>query len=475
MMNLKRKNVLTRRSQNLVPTEILLGYSLGDPGNLIYLLPESGIVSEARLSYYRTGKVKKNPRIIVAGGGASGILAAGQAALQGANVLLLEKKNRVGNKLLISGKGRCNVTNTAELNDFLQNFNREGRFLRQSFNHFFTRELMQFFSQLGINLVTERGGRVFPASGQASEIVIALERWLTHCGVQIRYNSPVTGLVVKHGQVKGVVCGRKTIMGDRVILAMGGATYPATGSSGDGYRLLEEYGHTITALRPALVPLRLKTKGLSRLAGLDLRNVGFRVFFDGKRRIVDFGEVSFTPTSIGGPLTLTHSLVIGDAIAIGKKVEIALDLKPALDEQKLDKRLSRDLQERRKEECISGLRGLLPKQLIEVALAGCGISSAKICGEVDAHERRRLRQWLKNFRFTVAGPKPMKEAIVTAGGVNVKEIDPNTMESKKIGNLYITGELLNVHGNTGGFNLQAAFSTGWLAGRSAGQDSLVPL
>ncbi len=405
-------------------------------------------------------------KIIVIGAGASGMLAAGQAAMQGAEVLLLEKKKAPGNKLHISGKGRCNLTNNSEISEFIQHFNRDGRFLHQPFSHFFAPQLQEFFHSIGVELITERGGRVFPASGKASDVVDALLAWLQSCGVRLQCSSRVTKILTQENRISGVRCNHQSLSCDAVILATGGATYPATGSTGDGYPLAEQLGHTITPLRPALVPLLVDDLMVRKLAGLDLRNTGFRVYVDGKRKKADFGEVSFTPNGIGGPITLTHSLFIVESLKADKEVSISLDLKPALDEQKLDKRLQRDLAKRHSESISSVLRGLLPHQMIETALHYCSFDSQKFAGQISTVERKRLRHWLKDFRFRISGYKPLQEAIITAGGVKVREINPNTMESRIISGLFIVGELLDIHGDTGGYNLQAAFSTGWLAGSS---------
>jgi len=406
-------------------------------------------------------------KILVIGAGASGMMAAGQAALAGADVTILEKMGGAGKKILISGKGRCNITNNSEVNQFLTHFNRNGRFLHQPFSQFFAPELMTFFENLGLSLITERGDRVFPASGNSHDVVSTLLRWLKSLNVTIRFNTPVTSLILNNGSVQGVRAKGQNVHSDSVILATGGSSYPSTGSSGDGYVLLENAGHTIVPLRPALIPLVVKDSMVHTLAGLDVKNTGLRIFINGKRKKVDFGEVGFTRFGIGGPLILTHSLFLVDNIKAGNNVELALDLKPALDEQKLDSRLLRDLQKRHDEKLESVLRGLLPKQLVKAALHYCGLDRHKEAGNLRSQERRRLLHWLKDFRIKIDDYRPLREAIVTAGGVAVKEVAPHTMESKLIKGLYITGELLDIHGDTGGYNLQAAFSTGWLAGKSA--------
>lgn len=395
------------------------------------------------------------------------MMAAGQAAHGGNRVVLLEKMNQPGNKIRISGKGRCNLTNDTDVHDFISHFNRAGKFLYQPFSHFFAPQLISFFEERGVRLVTERGQRVFPASGKSSEVISSLMTWLEECGVDIRTSTPVTDLLVKDGSIAGLTTTRERLSCDAVILATGGKTYPATGSTGDGYSLATRVGHSLTPLRPALIPLIVEDQRLQELAGLDLKNVGMRIYVNGKRTISDFGEMGFTRFGIGGPIVLTNSLHVVDNLRAGKKVTIALDLKPALDEAKLDRRLLRDFQERHQEPLHSLLRGLLPQQLCAIALTSCDLDGDKVGGTITAKERNRLRGWLKNFRLNISGHRPLKEAIITAGGVKLSEIDPYSMASKKLAGLYLTGELLDINGETGGYNLQAAFSTGWLAGRAA--------
>lgn len=406
-------------------------------------------------------------KIIVVGAGASGIMAAGQAAEAGAEVLLLEKMKQPGRKIMISGKGRCNITNDSDLHDFLKHFNKESRFLHQAFARFFAPQLMDFLTKEGLPLVTERGGRVFPQSGRSQDVLNTLLYWLKKTGAELLCLRTVTELRILEGRVTGVLCDGEELHCDAVILATGGSSYPATGSTGDGYAFARKAGHSLAPIRPALIPLEVREAAFKQMAGLDLRNTGVRVYVDGKRKKADFGEVSFTRSGIGGPVILTHSGYIVDCLRAGSKVAISLDLKPALDDQKLDARLLRDLQSRNKEELQSVLRGLLPQEMIAVCLQMLALDGTKAAGEISAKERSRLRTWLKDFRFDISGHRPLREAIVTAGGVKVGEVNPHTMESLKVQGLYLTGEVLDVDGDTGGYNLQAAFSTGWLAGRSA--------
>jgi predicted Rossmann fold flavoprotein len=409
----------------------------------------------------------RSERVLGVGGGPAGLMAAGRAAELGAEVVLLEKMQRPGRKLSISGKGRCNVTNVADLADFIAHFGRNGRFLHQAFHYFFAPQLTQFFEGLGLELTTERGGRVFPTSGRAADVLKALQRWLDALGVSVRPDSRVEGLVTGEGGVQGVVCNGNPVHGRAVILATGGASYPATGSSGDGYRLAESVGHAIVPIRPALVPVETAGDRAARLHGLHLRNVGVRLFIDAKKKKDAFGELLFMKYGLSGPVILTLSSLMVDALREGKQVSLVLDLKPALDEHKLDARLQRDFSKRHRERMDSVLRGLVAKEMVPVCLEETGISADRLAGEVRAAERKRLRHWLKNISFTFTGYRGLKEAIVTAGGVDLREIDPRTMASKRCPGLYLAGELLDLQADTGGYNLQAAFSTGRLAGESA--------
>lgn len=410
-----------------------------------------------------------NRRVVVIGGGAAGLMAAGQAAEAGAEVVLLEKMKRPGRKICISGKGRCNITNIADLPDFISHFGRNGRFLRQAFNRFFSAELMLFFEERGLELVRERGGRIFPASGKAPDVLKTFLHWLESLQVSVRTESRAEELLLEKGRLKGVICNGNPVYGEAVILTTGGRSYPATGSTGDGYRLAQSAGHTITPIRPALVPVKTDGNLARRLAGLHLRNVSVQLFVDSRKYKDVFGELLFMKYGLSGPVILTLSSMIVDALRAGKKVSLVLDLKPALDLQKLDNRLLRDFAQRNKEEMASVLRGLIPREMVPVCLAETGISPDRLGGEVRASERKRLRHWLKNIPFPVTGYRGFREAIITAGGVDLSQINPRTMESQRCPGLFLAGELLDLQADTGGYNLQAAFSTGWLAGRSAAE------
>ncbi len=409
----------------------------------------------------------KQRKIIIIGGGAAGLMAAGQAAELGAHVLLLEKMKRPGRKLCISGKGRCNLTNSSDLPIFIKHFGKNGNFLRQTFNNFFTPELLDFFQSKNLELTTERGGRIFPKSGKAPDVLKVFLQWLAGLQVEIRCGTPVLALHTHEGVITGVETQKERITGDAVILATGGASYPATGSTGDGYRLAQSIGHSLTPIRPSLIPLVTSRSHAKNLAGLSLRNIAVRLYINSKKKNKASGELAFTADGLSGPIILTLSGEVVDALQNKDTVHLSIDLKPALDDHKLDARLLRDFQKRYQEPIDSILRGLLPKQLIQACLEATHIPADKKGGAILAKERKRLRVWLKNYRIDIVNYRPIEEAIVTAGGVHVKEINPKTMESKIIKGLYIVGELLDIHADTGGYNLQAAFSTGWLAGRSA--------
>jgi len=406
-------------------------------------------------------------RVIVVGGGAAGLMAAGQAAEAGADTVLFEKMKRPGRKLCITGKGRCNITNIAEIADFIAHFGKTGVFLRQAFSRFFNTDLMDHLTILGLELVTERGGRVFPASGIASDVLKVLVQWIKRCGVRIKHSSSVDELMINGGHVTGIIsCGREFPC-DSVILATGGASYPSTGSTGDGYRFAVSAGHNIIPVRPALVPLETAGDVSGKMAGLNLHNINVSMFVNGRKRKEAFGEMVFTEFGVTGPIILNLSGEIVDVLQNGHKVVLSIDLKPALNEKKLDARLLRDFEARGREQVNSLMRGLLPREMVDVCLDLTGIPPERSVSSISAKERKSLRTWLKDFRLEVTGHRPITEAIVTAGGIDTTEIDPRTMESRFIKGLFIAGELLDIQADTGGYNLQAAFSTGRLAGRSA--------
>ncbi len=406
--------------------------------------------------------------VIVIGGGAAGMMASGQAAAMGADTLLLEKMHRPGRKLGITGKGRCNITNVASLPDFIAHFGPGGKFLRQAFYRFSNDELMAFFEELGVPLVVERGGRVFPASGQARDVVDALTEWMRRQGVKVRQKVSVESLLVEDRKIRGVRdSGGETYSADAVIISTGGMSYPATGSTGDGYRLARSAGHSIVPPRPALVPLETAGDVAPRLQGLSMRNVSAGVLVEGRKQGEAFGEMIFTHFGLSGPVILTLSGKVTEALNMGKKVAISLDLKPALDDRTLDERLLRDFDTHGKRTFRTLLKDLLPGKLIPVCMSLTKISPERQGHQITAREREVLRKWLKDFRLEITGTRPLPEAIITAGGVDTGEINPRTMASYLVEGLYFAGEVMDINADTGGYNLQGAFSTGWLAGRSA--------
>jgi predicted Rossmann fold flavoprotein len=413
--------------------------------------------------------------VVVVGGGPAGLMAAGQAAQLGARVLLLERGRRLGTKLRITGKGRCNVTNTDPVDDFLAHFGTiptpgddSSRFLRNAFARFFASDLIAFLEALGVPLKVERGGRVFPASDDAHQVAEALARFVENAGVEVQLRSRAQSLHVggSPSAVRGVqLFGGQRIPVDQVVVATGGASYPRTGSTGDGYLMAQATGHTVIPPRPALVPLTTQGDEAEQMQGLSLRNVEVRVLRDGIEVGRDFGEMLFTHYGVSGPIVLTLS---GPAVVeLGKgRVELAINLKPALSEDKLDARLLRDLDRLGRRQFRAILEGLLPKKMIPVMAARVRIALDRPAHQITAAERGRLRAELQDFRLTVVGHRPLAEAIVTAGGVSTRDLDPRTLESRRVRGLYFAGEVMNVQADTGGYNLQAAFSTGFVAGQA---------
>jgi len=412
--------------------------------------------------------------VVVIGAGPAGLLAAGRAAMLGARVLLLEKMEKPARKLRITGKGRANITNMKALEAHLQEIQPEPRFLRQAFQAFFNRDLIALLQGQGVETKTERGERVFPASDRAWDVAEALVAWAKGWGVEILHHARVDGLVIDGNAFSGVMVTRKA-MGrqERIearcgILATGGQSYPATGSTGDGFRFAEATGHRIEALRPSLVSLETNP-ALESAQGLTLKNVQLSLWINGKKHASEFGEAEFTAKGLGGPIVLRLSRKIVDALGEGRKVEVSLDLKPALDLPKLEARLLRDLETYAGATCAHVLRSLLPSQLVAVVGKALDLDPAAPAAQIKGSKRKRLLNLLKELRFEVTGHGSWEEAIVTAGGVSLKDIDPRTMGSRKVENLYFAGEVVDLDANTGGFNLQIAFSTGWLAGEAAAQ------
>ena len=405
--------------------------------------------------------------VLVIGGGAAGVMAACAAAQNGHRVTLIEKNERIGRKVLITGKGRCNVTNaTYTVEELLDHIPGNGRFLYSAFHCYMPTDTMELFESLDVPLKVERGNRVFPVSDKAVDIVDAMDRYLKQSGVR-RMHDTVRHILVEDSVVRGVETERQgSVPADAVVLATGGLSYPRTGSTGDGYRMAEELGHTVTDLVPSLVPMTSEDKSCAEMQGLSLRNVQVSVVDTQTQKTVfsEFGEMLFTHFGVSGPVVLSASSHLR-TFEPGR-YELRIDLKPALSDEQLEARLLRDLEAASNKDFRNSLGDLLPRSMIPVFVRKTGVDPFKKVNQITREERRKILQTLRNFTVPLSGFRPVEEAIVTSGGVNVKEVDPKTMQSKLVSGLYFAGEILDVDAYTGGFNLQIAFSTGRLAGLS---------
>lgn len=415
-------------------------------------------------------------KTIVIGGGPAGMIAAVTTAEQGNSVTILEKMEDLGKKLLITGKGRCNITNSAEMEDFMKNIPENAKFLYSSFNQYTNQDIINFLNKQGIATKVERGGRVFPVSDRAEDVLNAFKRKLQELNVEIKTNFEVTQILMEgstaigiEGKYKGKT---ERMLANKVILTTGGKSYPVTGSTGDGYKITEKLGHTITPLKPSLVPLICEEdskKICQDMQGLSLRNVAIKVKHENKIIYEDFGEMLFTHYGLSGPIILSASAILIrykniEKLLKSNKIKIFIDLKPALDEEKLDNRILRDFEELKNKQFKNSLEKLLPRKMINTIIEIIGINSEKRINEITKEERKKLVKILKNFELNINGFRKIEEAIITKGGINVKEINPRTMESKIIKGLYFAGEIIDLDAFTGGFNLQIAWSTGYVAG-----------
>ena len=405
--------------------------------------------------------------VLVIGGGAAGMMAAVCAAENGAAVTLLEPNERLGKKLNITGKGRCNVTNNADLPTLLANVPKNGKFLYSAFSRFDGRDAMAFFEKLGVPLKTERGNRVFPVSDRAFDISGALEKRLRALKVKIVRDRAVA-LHLEDGVITGAAGEKGSYVAEAVILATGGVSYPATGSTGEGHRMAKEAGHTVTPLQGSLVPLREKGNDCARMQGLSLRNVELTVYENSKKIYTDFGELLFTHFGLSGPLVLSASAHMRHFEKKSYRLEI--DLKPALDEAALDKRLLSDFTKYANSDFVNALNDLLPQKLIPVMVERSGIDPRQKVHEITREQRKELLRLFKHFSVEIAGLRPVTDAIITSGGIKISEINPTTMESKLVKGLYFAGELIDVDAYTGGFNLQIAWATGRAAGIAAAEE-----
>lgn len=411
--------------------------------------------------------------VVVIGGGPAGMLASISSAQEGNKVILLEKNNILGKKILITGKGRCNITSSLEISDFINNVPGNGRFLYSAFENFNNTDIIELLKKEGVNVKEERGNRIFPVSDRAEDVRFALEKATRDAGVQVKLNTKVTGIEVENGSVKKVNFEGGSVCTDKVILATGGKSYPLTGSTGDGYKIAEKVGHTIKNVRGSLVPLIAEKSVCSKMQGLSLRNVGI-VLYDiekDKKIYSDFGEMLFTHFGVSGPTILSGSAHLLrykeiDKKIADKKIILKIDLKPALSFEQLDARVLRDFTEVKNKQFKNSLDKLLPRKMIDVIIDKSKINPEKHVNEITREERLNLVKLLKDFELRIDGFRPVEEAIVTAGGVNVKEINPKTMESKLVSGLYFAGEIIDVDAYTGGFNLQIAYSTGFTSGKN---------
>jgi predicted Rossmann fold flavoprotein len=405
-------------------------------------------------------------KVVVVGGGPAGMMAAGVSGKHGNETVLLEKNKQLGKKLLITGKGRCNITNNTDIQGLIDNTPGNGAFLYSAFYTFSNEDLIKFFNEMGLETKVERGGRVFPLSDKSADVVGVLSRFVKQNKVKILFESTAQEIIAPNNEVKGIVLkdGRK-IKCDSIILATGGLSYPSTGSTGDGYKLAESLGHSIIELKPSLVPLETSEEWVKELQGLSLKNITITmVDSKGKKLYSEFGEMLFTHFGVSGPVILSSSRHISDYKY--KNVKLLIDLKPALTEERLDDRLKRDFEKYSRKQFKNSLRDLLPQKMIPVIINLSGIPHDKFVNQITKQERQSLATLLKGLELNITGSRPVEEAIITAGGVCTDEINPSTMESKIIKGLYFAGEIIDVDAYTGGYNLTIAFSTGYIAGTS---------
>lgn len=403
--------------------------------------------------------------LAIIGGGPSGMIAAGHAAELGSRVLLLEKNPQLGIKLLMTGKGRCNITNAEEdIKKLIEVYGKNGKFLYSALNKFSNKDVVEFFESKGLKTKVERGNRIFATSDSSKDVVTCLENYLKENNVEIKLNSPVEKIIVKEGKIEKIILKKgQEITADKYIIATGGKSYPGSGSSGDAYKWLEKMGHTINKPIPALTPIIVKEKIVEKLEGLSLKNVEASLW-DNKKIASFFGEALFTNNGMSGPIILNLSKIVSENPS--KNLKLKIDFKPALDFPTLDKRIQRDFEENSNKQYKNSINKLMPAKLIPVMIELSKIDPNKKVNEITKEERKRLIKLLKEFELNVNGVVGFEKAIVTSGGVDIKEVNPKTMQSKIIDNLFLAGEVLDIDGPTGGYNLQVAWSTGYLAGEN---------
>ena len=412
-------------------------------------------------------------RVIVIGGGPAGMMAAISSAEKKNEVILLEKMQGLGRKLLITGKGRCNITSSLDMDEFIKNTPGNGMFLYSCYQQFTNQDMISFLKQEGLEVKEERGNRIFPITDKSIDVLKCFTKKIKELGIKIKYSTRVEEILVENNHIVGVIAEGVKIKADKVILATGGKSYPLTGSTGDGYELVKKLGHTITKIQPSLVPLESYEKNMCKnLQGLSLRNVKIQLEDVEKNKIIyeDFGEMVFTHFGVSGPTILSSSAHLVRYKNIEQKLKnnkiiLKIDLKPALTEQKLDERILRDFSKQNNKQFKNSLNELLPQKLIQTIVERSNIDQNKKVNEITKEERKRLVSLLKEFCLKIKSFRPIEEAIITSGGINIKEINPKTMESKIVKGLYFAGEIIDVDSYTGGFNLQIAYSTGYVAGQ----------
>lgn len=414
--------------------------------------------------------------VIVIGGGPAGMMAAITAAEYGNNVTIIEKNSDFGKKLLITGKGRCNVTSSLYMSEFIKNTPGNGQFLYSAFQNYTNTDIIDFLKNQGLEVKEERGNRIFPVTDKSIDVLNCFKSKINELKIKKLFNTRVQKILVQNGEVLGVRTEKEIIQTDKIILATGGKSYPLTGSTGDGYLIAKNIGHKVTEIRPSLVPLVIYEKNeCKEMQGLSLRNVGIKIIDESKNKLIyeDFGEMIFTHFGISGPTILSGSAHLVrykeiDNLMKEQKIKLQIDLKPALTEEQLDERILRDFKEFKNKQFKHALDKLLPQKMIPIVIEKTKINEEKRVNEITKEERRNLVKVLKKFELTIKDFRPVEEAIITSGGINIKEINPKTMESKLVKGLYFAGEIIDVDSYTGGFNLQIAYSTGYTAGMHVG-------
>lgn len=410
-------------------------------------------------------------KVIIIGGGAAGLMAAVAASLNSDDVIIYDGNEKLGKKMYITGKGRCNLTNACDISSYFENVVSNDKFLYSALYTFTNDDVIKFFEENGCPIKIERGDRVFPRSDKSSDVINALSKYIRNKGVKVVLNSKVTGILTDNGKAIGVKLENgKSDCADRVIVATGGLSYKTTGSTGDGFKFAKDLGISVTGFRPGLVPLEVKEDYITALQGLSLRNVSLRIKKDNKVLYEDFGEMLFTHFGVSGPIVLSASSIIGKHLETSNTLTGVVDMKPALDYKKLGDRIVRDIDNNKNKEIKFLLSGLLPAKMVDIFLDLLNVDTHLKLNELTKGKRQELVHLLKEFAFTITGTRDINEAIITQGGVNVNEINPATMESKKVKGLYFAGEVIDIDALTGGFNMQLAFSTGHLAGESATTD-----